>query len=409
MQPWTTSRFRSSPALDLKRFDELPPDQQNAFRELQKDDDFYGVLVPRIAGTATIKSVGRQTAQLFASLAEPSRIDASLEDAAYRDDIIDLVLDGILEIEIDGAFRSGADAFHLIAPDLPASSDRGRVGTISREALQHAEDLATRDTAAITTALYAYNRMPRTRAWIARFPDRDAVLRAIGAENGPTAALLERHWSLSPPQQMPTWISWSTRTPIVPGAVTWKLYVSPHPEHIVDAFHALVRVLAGIPGSQMKIGNDAAGLLRPDKLVAYFTTQEDLERAARALANELQGCPAHGVPFTAGFLGSSAARVLGGPLTPEEPRTREPENPAFRDGLLSWGIDPPDSERPLSWLDRESWRLWIAKSLAAALALAKGAEAPAVEPWRFAVERVRRRGVDVDTWTPADTLWRPAA
>jgi len=32
-----------------------------------------------------------------------------------------------------------------------------------------------------------------------------------------------------------------------------------------------------------------------------------------------------------------------------------------------------------------------------------------VAPWRFALERVRRHGVDVDTWTPADTLWRPAA
>jgi hypothetical protein len=136
----------------------------------------------------------------------------------------------------------------------------------------------------------------------------------------------------------------------------------------------------------MKIGMDAAGLLRPDKIVAYFGSREDLDTAARELANELQGCPAHGVPFTAGI---------------------------DDDGLLSWGIDPPESERPLSWLDRESWRLWIAKSLGAALALAKGAARPlaqqVVEPWRFAVERVRRHGVDVDTWTPADTLWRAGA
>src|SRR5204863_93259 len=128
------------------------------------------------------KSVGRQTAQLFASLDEPSRLDASLmSDAPYREDIIDLILDGILEIEIGGAFCSGADAFRIVASELPDAIDRGRIGRLSREALQHAEDLSTRDAAAITNALYLYHRMPRTRAWESRCPDRDAVLRASGA------------------------------------------------------------------------------------------------------------------------------------------------------------------------------------------------------------------------------------
>jgi hypothetical protein len=389
-RPWTTSRFRSSRALDLKRLEELPAEQQNAFAELQKDSDFYGLLVPR--GGGTIKSVGQQTAQLFASLMTPSPLQ-QLDDAAYREDIIDLVLDGILEIEIDDAFCSGADAFPIVSSSLPETNGSGRIATLSREALLHAEDLATRDTALLTSALYSYNRMPRTRAWNARFPDAAAVLRAIGADD-----LLKRHWIRS--EKPPAWISWQALVHPIPQPqtpLTYKLYVSPHPEHVADAFRALARVLADIPGAQMKIGMDAAGLLRPDKIVAYFSSREDLDAAARALANELRGCPAHGVPFTAGFLGSSVPRVGG------------TEDPAFHDGLLSWGIDPPDSERPLSWLDRENWRLWVAKSLASALSLAKGATRSAIEPWRFAVERVRRHGVDVDSWTPADTLWRSVA
>ena len=384
MQTWTSSRFRSSRALGLKRFDELAPEQQNAFRELQKDDDFYGLLVPRVSGSASLKSVGRQTAQLFGSLDEPSRLDALLmSDASYREDIIDLVLDGILEIEIGGAFCSGADAFRIVASELPAAIDRGRIGTLSREALQHAEDLPARDAAAITNALYLYHRMPRTRAWDARFPDREAVLRSIGASDGPTASLLDRNWVRTPASPESVWISWQTLGPRPNSStMTWKLYVSPHPGQIADAFRALVRVLADLPGSQMKIGHDAAGLLRPDKLIAYFSTQDDLDAAARALSPELQGCPAHGVPFTAGIDDS---------------------------GLLSWGVDPPDSERALSWLERESWRLWLARTLGAALAFAKSATRPVVEPWRFAIERVRRHGVDVDTWTPNDTLWRSVA
>lgn len=368
---WTASRFRSSRALDLKRIDELPPDQQNAFRELQQDSDFYGLLVPRAAGT--IKSVGQQTAKLFSSLAAPSQLE-QLDDASYRDDIVDLVLDGILEIELDGVFCSGADAFRIVAPAHSDAVD-GRIAALSREALLHAEDLSTRDTALLAGALYSYNRMPCTRVWNARFPDAAAVLDAIGAQD-----ILRRHWVQSEKTQ--PWISWQAIERPATSPITWKLYVSPHPEQIADAFRALVRVLADIAGAQMKIGSDAAGLLRPDKLVAYFTSREDLDAAARALAAELKGCPAHGVPFTAGL---------------------------DADGLLSWGIDPPDSERPLSWLDRESWRLWVAKSLASALAVAKGATQTAIEPWRFAVERVRRHGVDVDTWTPSDTLWRSVA
>ena len=214
MDTWTTSRFRSSPALDLKRFDELPPEQQNAFRELQRDEDFYGVLVPRVIGSANLKSVGSQTARLFRSLKTPSRIEASLfDDAAYREDIIDLVLDGILEIENGDAFCCGADAFPLVChPERESRDPGGRIGVLSREALQHAEDLAVRDAASMTSAIYAYNRMPRTRMWTARFPDRDAVLEHIGAESGTTASLLDRHWVGTPPDRANGWISWQARS-----------------------------------------------------------------------------------------------------------------------------------------------------------------------------------------------------
>jgi hypothetical protein len=316
-------------------------------------------------------------------LSVPSPIDAAvLADDEYRGDVIDLVLDGVLEIESAGRFVFGADAFPLFFPDVPAPVNGGRIAELSRDALRHAEELDTADPGTLTGALYSYNRIPRTRAWMTRFPDRDAVLAQIGARDASLRSLLDRHWAIGPAGG---WISWHSHVrPAATqlNAITWKLYVSPRPEQIRDAFDALVRVLAGLPGAQMKIGSDAVGLLRPDKLVAYFATKDDLDAAASALTRMLHGCPAHGVPFTAGV---------------------DP------DGLLSWGADPPDSERALSWLDRESWRLWVAKSLGSAMSIAKRSGSSPVAPWRFALERVRRHGVDVDTWTPSDTLWRPAA
>jgi hypothetical protein len=364
-----TDRFRAtiraSPRLALRRLEELPEEHRTALRELQEDADFYGVLIP-LDGAATLKAVARATAELFLSLASPSQHEAD-------DDVIDLVLDGILEIEQDGAFVSGVDAFPLFFP-IPAATE-----TLSTEALRHAEELATNDIGTLTSALYLYNRLPRTRAWVTRFPDRQSILDHLGH-----SPLLSQHWTRVPEEKSRGWISWAVLAgmPTKADVVTWKLYISPRPEHVREAFHALVRVLAEIPGAQMKIGADAAGLLRPDKLVAYFATKRDLDVAANALANELRGCPAHGVPFTAAL---------------------------DDDGLLSWGADPPDSERALSWLERESWRLWIVKSLAGALATAKRSPSPPIAPWQFAMERVRRLGVNVDTWTPADTLWSPAA
>jgi hypothetical protein len=380
---WTDLRFRSTESLELKRLDDLTPEQKEPFKELEADSDFYGLLVPRPGVALNVKSVGSQTAALFRDLAQPTRLDAAVtSDDEYRNDLVDLVLDGVLEIESDDGFVSGADAFPVFYPDTPTLGTETAIARLSREALQHAEDLDTSDAAALTNALYAYNRIPITRYWQSRFPNRDAVLALLGADTAPLKTLLERFWTMTPPDAGGFWISWRStmHRPHAPGDATYKLYVSPRPEHIREAFHALVRVLAEIPGSQFKIGPDASGLLRPDKLVAYFPNRAELDGALSALHTELAGCPAHGIPFTAGIAD---------------------------DGLLSWGMDPPDSERALSWQQRESWRLWIAMRLGAAIAIAKRSTHARVEPWRFAVERVRRYGVDVETWTPT-TIWRSA-
>jgi len=203
------------------------------------------------------------------------------------------------------------------------------------------------------------------------------VLRYLGADRG----ALDRDWRPLDPKHSNGWVSWVSTTPAPPwpaDAVTFKLYVSPRPERIRDAFDVVARVLAASAAAQFKIGQDAAGLLRPDKLVAYFRTREELGDAAAALGRELSGCEGHGVPFTAGLDDI---------------------------GLLSWGIDPPANERALRWLGRQSWRAWAVQRLGTALSMAKAARAAAVEPWRFAIERVRRHGVDVATWTPSASLW----
>jgi hypothetical protein len=357
-------RFRASRSIELKRLSDLGDEQAEAFRELERDPEFYGLFVARPPFAMSLKAVTTQTAELFLTLREPMALEAAL---AGDDSVIDLVLDGILQIEGGDGFVSGADALPFIE-DVIETND-----SISRDALLYAQDLETSEIADLVAALYHYNRIPLTPFRKTRFPNGEAVLAHVGGKG------LERDWIAS--EFGNHWLSWSARGsgPRDPDAPTFKLYVSPRPEHIREAFAALARVLSSFPGSAFKIGNSAAGLLRPDKLVAYFSTQEELNAAARELQRELAGCDAHGVPFTAPFDDA---------------------------GLLSWGIDPPANDRALKWLGRNSWRTWLAQRLAGALAIAKSTRGnAAVEPWRFAIARARRHGVDIETWTPPASLW----
>jgi hypothetical protein len=370
-------RFRSSPHVELKRLDELAAGQAEAFRGLESDPEFYGLLVAKPPLSMNLKSVARQTAELFESLATPSHLDLAEPEAA--EDVIDLVLDGILEVESADGFISGGDALPVVCARVEPPEFRDASSRLAREALLHAQDLETSDSQTLAMALYRYNHIPCTPFWKARFANRDAILAHVGADRNPLRVLLERDWIAS--QRTTGWLNWSSRTRFVRTSteVTYKLYVSPRPERIRDAFEILVRVLSDFPTVPFKLGDSAAGLLRPDKLVAYFSSREQLGEVAELLRHQLDGCEAHTVPFTAGLDDT---------------------------GLLSWGVDPPDNDRALQWLRRESWRLWLVHRLGGALSIAKTARsAAATEPWRFALERVRRHGVDIDTWTPSPTLW----
>lgn len=370
------TRFRSSPALELRRVAELSAGEREAFAELEIDPEFYGILVPRPPLRTNLKSVARPAADLFLRLSTPGTLEAT--DVAGLE-VIDLVLDGILEVETSEGFVSGADALPLLGPGAADLVPHDAVSRLSLDALLHAQDLESDDPRTLTSALYLYNRLPLTPFWRTRFPSVAAILAHVGADRGSLRARLDRDWIQNARGR--GWISWASKSYVARQTddVTYKLYVSVRPERIRDAFETVVRVLAEIPGVPFKMGDDAVGLLRPDKIVAYFRSREELDAAAGELHRELAGCDAHGVPFSAGLDDT---------------------------GLLSWGVDPPDTERALRWLGRDSWRLWIAKKLGQAMALAKTSRnAHAVAAWQFAVERARRHGVDVQTWTPSVELW----
>ena len=387
LKPIEAATFRANPNYELVLFDRLPPEQREMLGRLRNAPDFYGVLLARGAPDLGIKSVCRETALLYLTLREPGPLPAYVRATLgerCNQEIAQLVLDGVLEIQRDGAFVTRADAYEAIYGTRPGVAEGGgAIARLSREALMYAQALEISDSLRLSARLYFYNRLPAGPEWHRRLPTPGAVAELLGVRaGGPAAEPLKRDWSpvaLEPP--LDGWLLWQRRKRRPAAAeerCTYKLYVSPGYEAVRDAFLATVDAATTLDVPRFKVGKDVYGLLRPDKIVVYFDRFEELEEAAHRLRGRLEGCPAQGVPFTA---------ELGG------------------DGLLSWGTDPPRDQQALVWQERESWRLWLTNRLATALLAAKSAHARAVEPWQFAMERVRLEGVDTQTWTPAASIW----
>jgi hypothetical protein len=391
MQALLDRELRANPRYEAVPFDRLAEAEKGALASLAAEPGFYGVLRPRSGRGLGVKAVDCDTALLYLTLGQPGRLPsyvrATLGEGAARK-VAQLVADGILEVERDGAFVCGAAAFDP-GPDAAAGRNGGYLAELSRSALRYAQGLAIDDPLEISFRLYAYNRRPLTPAWRRLLPAAAAVERFLGiAPGGAQREQLAREWT--PSTSGNGWLSWRSarqRAPSSGPAATYKLYVSPRTEGLGETFGEILAALAAVGAAQFKVGADAAGLLRPDKIVAYFPSFERLAEAASGLAERLRGVPAQGVPFTSEIAG---------------------------DGLLSWGIDPPPGESRLPGAGKESWRLWLTHCLARALLDARtspvsaGQNEAAIEPWRFAVERLELDDVDTKTWTPRGGLWREA-
>jgi len=373
----------ANPRYELVLFDRLSPAEREALAGLREDPAFYGVLRPREGAAGLgVKSVDRDTALLLFTLREPGPLPGyALEalGASAARTVARLVADGVLEVREGDGFVSGAAALALVAEESGVRAG-GRLAGLAREALRYAQALAVDDPVALSWRIYGFNRRPVTPRWKRLLPSAEAVERHLGIERGGrNRQALDRRWQ--PGKRSEFWLTWHARSgrpgAARSGGATYKLYVSPSPEALEEGFGAILGALSSSQAQQFKVGADAAGLLRPDKIVAYFPDFDRLSEAAGRLAERLAGLPAHGVPFTAEIAG---------------------------DGLVSWGADPPETERSPLLGGGESWRLWLTNRLAVALLAARAGGAP--KPWRFALDRVRLEGVDTETWTPGALLWK---
>jgi hypothetical protein len=398
-------RFRANPRYELVLAERLTDAERQVLGE--PGDDLYGILRPARDSELETRSCSTDTALLFLALAEPSPLPAFARRRLGEDGdrvLARLVVDGVLEVSTDEGFRSGPAAAGLMTRSR-SSAGEGRIAELSAAALRYGQALAGLSAEALASRLYSFGRRPVSPELRHRMPDGRAVDEYVGvAPGGPVTRKLDAGWVRVPdgPIRRPMWRRWSRsgwRGMRGEGQArpTYKLYVSPS----VDAMPAAVAAVAGSLADSagvigLKIARDLAGICRPDKMVVYFSRMDDLQESASRIVDEMDGISAQGVPFT-------AAVTL--------------------DGLLSWGEDPPpDLATPTSW------RMWMAERLAEYLVMARGrndsdpdcgrleanrtggeiACRGGLEPWQFALARLRLAGVDTDTWVPTSGMWREA-
>ena len=141
--------------------------------------------------------------------------------------------------------------------------------------------------------MYDYGRDPLSPHLRRAFPTLEAVRDHLFHEDEPVRRLLATSWRrrrLS--GEDPGWAMW-TRPPEDPREAppTHKLYLSPRFDGIRPTVHAAMPVITASDAIGFKIGAELPYLVRPDKLVVYFTSREETLRTGRELALLLAGLP----------------------------------------------------------------------------------------------------------------------
>lgn len=360
-------RVRASSAYALRRPDELPASAVGTLAGLGVDPAAIGgVLVARGGSGLQDKLVDAAGASALAIIATPAEPPKLLADR-----LVELVLDNVVEVQVGEDFLTGPRAWQALWSGRHRPPPPDAVARSSYAALAYAERLRLISPVELASRLYAFGRVPLSRRWSRAWPEERAVLAALGR----AMKTLDRAWYRSSPNSA-GWLSWTRAGAAAVAETRYKLYVSPAVEALTAVLPGLVDVLDGAGATRFKIGADAAGLLRPDKIVVYPAHRTELEIVIAALMTAYDGVQPHGVPFSADLTG---------------------------DGLLSWSADPALDAGPVG-SSPESWRWSVARRLAEYVVAAHAAGLSGAVATHYALDRLEVDGVDTVSFLPGGLI-----
>lgn len=353
-------------------FSKLPGLTQDALTELVYEGSLVGLLVPAPKTGLPVKAIEAGVAAELASMGSARAYPMK----EISETLLELLATGAVEMLIDSRTWSGGAALRHLGHIRASKPDsNGNIQKISLAAIEHSAQVPLNDIARLSARLYFYNRSPITgdnrQVSIQRhtFSILKEWKRAARLEYEQKTQALKEGWHLFCLRRAPEKSRTNTH---------FKLYVSPALDHLPEVLSTTLRIVSEMHVQAFKIGANLEGLLRPDKLILYFSTFEELKRIAARLEDEIDGAKEHGVPFSATIDAS---------------------------GILSWGQDPPSNWQPLSWTDKQSWRVWITNRIASSLLLSRATAPTMVSHLSAALDYLWYCGVDPQSWSPRSTLF----
>lgn len=191
----------------------------------------------------------------------------------------------------------------------------GRVAVLTRQAIGYATHLRRLGVPAhaASQAVYDFNRLPS--APLPGYVGSIALADAVEADLASEGRRVGERYARTVETET-KWLYWIRRDQAVGGRLRHKLYVSATWRTLRPALALAMRIADEQRAPSFKLGLDAHGVLRSDKLVVYFTEPEARRSFAEEMLRRSDGLEAHGVPLTrpfgdGGLLSSAEDPLLG--------------------------------------------------------------------------------------------------
>jgi hypothetical protein len=314
----TDAVLRANPLYRVEFLDQAPPDRQ----------DCVATAICEGGGDRTSRYLTLDEVVLLSALQTANSLFDSLRKNIVNLDrvLATLVLDELIELHNGTDFVNGIAAFNRnngssVAPNGAIVSRCSELGLIYALVLRHlpVKELAVR--------LYSFNSLPSTS--LSNRPDSKVFQTLTGVDiSEPAPRVGGKNWMVS---RKPGWLFFRR------GDVRkkpFKVYLCPRPEEAARVLPGFAAALAEFRDAVFKIAYPAQALIRPDKIVAYLSSFDDLQKFLSGLVRAMPSVSTQSVPFSA---------------------------PVDDNGLFSWAVDPP------GFINRHisSWRSWITREMAA--------------------------------------------